>query len=82
MKVYKVSINDIGSHGSGFKLVLTNSPEEAKELVELEIERQKEKHSVMYYGLPKTEIQIIVGEPKEFATSPGVFYSDVRYSDR
>ena len=41
MKVYKVGINDIGSHGSGFKLVLADSHEEAKELVELEIARQK-----------------------------------------
>ncbi len=81
MKVYKVGINDIGSHGSGFKLVLANSPEEAKKLVDLEIEHQKEIFRKIHW-FDNIHLKIEIGEPKEFATSPGVFYSDVRYSDR
>lgn len=81
MKVYKVSINDIGSHGWGFKLVLAGSPEEAKELVELGITREKEiyRERNKYNNI---HLDIKSGEPKELIASPGVFWVDMEYSDR
>jgi len=80
MKVYKVSINDIGSHGWGFKLVLASSPEEAKELVDIEITRQKEiyRQRNQYNNI---HLRIESGEPQELMSSPGIFWVDMEYSN-